>query len=91
MNDRGFTDGVSSKPILATEVFKWEWFALFYARFALGAAFCQSDFAAKRLHITAQGFSKLGSKECVCIKDQWFGRYSPSRPDSSAGNFGQPG
>jgi len=39
MNDRGFTDGVSSKPILATEVFKWEWFALFYARFALGAAF----------------------------------------------------
>ena len=39
MSDRGLTDGVSSKPILATGVFKWELFALFYARFALGAAF----------------------------------------------------
>jgi putative oxidoreductase len=39
MSNRGLTDGVSSKPILATGVFKLEPFALFYARFALGAAF----------------------------------------------------
>jgi hypothetical protein len=81
MNDRGFTDGVSSKPILATEVFKWEWFALFYARFALGAAFLSVGLCREAATYYSQGFSKLGSKECVCIKDQWFGRYSPSRPD----------
>jgi hypothetical protein len=39
MSDRGLTHGVSSKPVLATGVLKWEPFALFYARFALGAAF----------------------------------------------------
>jgi putative oxidoreductase len=39
MSDRGMTDGVASKPILATGVSKWEPFALFYARLALGASF----------------------------------------------------